>query len=394
MKIAFFTEGYDPFVNGVVTSLKTLRRSLEALGHEVTIFAPRYNGYEDDDPTVTRLPGLGWSKHHYRLLSPLARNCDVLAGGGFDLIHSHHPFTMSRLAERLAAKHGLPLVYSFHTMLHEFGQYVPVLGAAGSRWLTSLFRRHCHQADRVVVATRVVRDFLQGQGVTTPIAVVPEGVPPLTPAPGARERVRRELGLFAGTPLLLYAGRLAREKQLGFLMRCFSRLARTHDVRLCLVGGGPLEQSLQAQAERLGISDRVAFCGWVPHEHIADCYAAAEVFVFPSTADAMGIALVEAMTVGLPCVAISKYGPSEVVINDLTGLLTPFDEGDFHGAIQRLLDHPSLRQRMGEAARGRARDFDPVMTTARLVEVYRSAIADHAPLHSGRPGNGERSAIP
>jgi len=382
MRIAFFSEAYDPFVNGVVTSIRTLRASLERSGHDVTIFTPRYGGYEDHDPKVTRLPGVRWSRHHYRLLSPLACNHDVLANGGFDLIHSHHPFTMSRLAERLAAKHELPLVYSFHTMLHEYGQYLPVLGAAGSHLLTSRFRRHCRKADRVVVATRVVRDFLQAQGVTTPIAVVPEGVPPLTPTPDGRERVRRELKLSAATALLLYAGRLAKEKQLGFLLRCASRLVRTDDVRLCLVGGGPLQQGLQAQTERLGICDRVIFSGWVPHGQIADYYAAADVFVFPSTADAMGIALVEAMSVGLPCVAIDRYGPSEVVVDGLTGLLTVFEEGEFSGAVQRLLDGPWLRQRMGEAARRRARDFDPVMTTARLVEVYRQAMAGNSQLHA------------
>jgi 1,2-diacylglycerol 3-alpha-glucosyltransferase len=376
MKIALFAEGYDPFVNGVVTSIKTLRHALEEQGHEVVIFAPDYPGLDDGDKRVVRLPSLRWAKEAYPCLSPFAGSPDVVAGRGFDLIHSHHPFTMSRLAERLAAKHGLPLIYSFHTMLHEFGQYVPVLGAIGSRWLTARVRKHCNRVDRVVVATEVVRCFLQSQGVTTAITVVPEGVPPQIPTPGAREGVRRRLALPVGTPLLLYAGRLAKEKQLHFLVRCFSRLAVTHDVHLCLVGGGPQEQSLRAQAQRLGIPDRVIFCGWVAHGHIADYYAAADIFVFPSTADALGIALVEAMSVGLPCVAINKYGPSEVVIDGLTGFLTPFDEDAFCRAIRRMLDDPALRQRMSEAARRRARDFDPGAATARLVEVYGSAIAE------------------
>jgi len=376
MKIALFTEGYDPFVNGVVTSIKTLRRALEEQGHQVVIFAPAYPGLADGDKKVVRLPSVRWAREAYPCLSPFAGRRDLVADGGFDLIHSHHPFSMSRLAEQLAAKHGLPLVYSFHTMLHEFGQYLPVLGAIGSRWLSSRVRRHCNHADGVVVATEVVRHFLRAQGVTTPITVVLEGVPPQIPTPGGRERVRQQIALSAGTPLLLYAGRLAREKQVGFLVGCFSRLTQTHDLRLCLVGGGPREQSLRAQAQRLGISDRVIFCGWVPHERIADYYAAADIFVFPSTADALGIALVEAMSVGLPCVAIDRYGPSEVVIDGLTGFLTAFDEGDFCRAIRRLLDDPPLRRRMGEAARRRARDFDPGATTARLVDVYAGAIAE------------------
>lgn len=376
MKIAMFTEGYDPFVNGVVTSIKTLRHALEEQGHEVVIFAPAYPDFDDSDEKVVRLPSVRWAREAYPSLSPFVGTSDIVAEQGFDLIHSHHPFTMLRLAERLAAKHGLPLVYSFHTMLHEFGQYVPMLGAIGSHWLSSRVRKHCNRADGVVVATQVVRNFLRAQGATTPITVVPEGVPPQIPTPGGRERVRQQIALSAGTPLLLYAGRLAKEKQLHFLVRCFARLATTRDVRLCLVGGGPQEQSLRAEARYLGISDRVTFCGWVPHERIADYYAAADMFVFPSTADALGIALVEAMSVGLPCVAIDRYGPSEVVVDGLTGFLTTFDEDDFCRAIRRLLDGPALRRHMGEAARVRARDFDPDVTTARLVEVYSDAVAD------------------
>ena len=102
MKIAFFTERYDPFVNGVVISIKTLRTTLGRQGHDVVIFAPAYRGHEDHDPKVVRVPSVRWLKEHYPSLSPLARNMDVLAGQGFDIVHSHHPFTMGQLAVRLA----------------------------------------------------------------------------------------------------------------------------------------------------------------------------------------------------------------------------------------------------------------------------------------------------
>ncbi len=374
MKIAFFAEGYEPFINGVVTSLTTLQQALAQHGHEVVIFVPAYPGHEDGNDKVVRLPSVKWSKTCYPCLSPLVLGKDVLAGQGFDLVHSHHPFTMSLLAEHLTHRHGMALVYTFHTMLQEYSQYVPLFQHVGERLLTRIFLRHCAEADRVVVSTAVVRDFLREQGVKTPIAVAAAGVPLLAPTLDGRERVRRQLGLSDDIPVLLYAGRLAKEKQLDFLLRSLTVLSHTHDFRLCLAGGGPRERHLRELARRLGIADRVIFCGWVPHEQMADHYAAADVFVFPSTSDTMGIVLVEAMSVGLPCVAVDKYGPCEVVRDEVTGFLAPFEERAFANAVRRLLDSQPLRRRMGRAAFQRARDFAPSLAVDELCAVYDDAL--------------------
>ena len=378
MKIAFFAEGYDPFINGVVTSLKTIQSVLAQRGHEVIIFAPAYPGYEDSNGKVVRLPSVKWSKICYPCLSPLAWRRDIVAEQGFDLVHSHQPFTMSRLAVHLARKHELPLVYSFHTMLNEFAQYVPSLHRVGKRLLTWAFLRHCAEADRVTSATQIVRAFLQEQGVKTPITVVPEGVPLLHPTSGARDRVRRHLGLSCDTPLLLYAGRLGNEKQPDFLLRSVAYLRKTHDFHLALAGGGTMERDLHRLAKQLGIADRVIFCGWIPHEQIADYYAAADVFVFPSTADAMGMVLVEAMSLGLPCVAVAKYGPRELVIDGVTGFLVPFSEQAFADAVGHLLDNQPLCRRMGQAARQRARDFAPDVVAEKLCGVYQEVLEQHS----------------
>lgn len=80
MKIAFFAEGYEPFINGVVTSLTTLQQALAQRGHEVVIFVPAYPGHEDGNDKVVRLPSVKWSKTCYPCLSPLVLGKDVLAG--------------------------------------------------------------------------------------------------------------------------------------------------------------------------------------------------------------------------------------------------------------------------------------------------------------------------
>ncbi len=378
MRIALFTEAYHPYINGVVTSIETQREALVRRGHQVMVFAPSYPGHHDRDESVVRLSSIGWGKECYRLLSPLAWSRDVLAGERFDVVHSHHPFTMGALAVRLARKRDLPLVYTFHTMLHEYAHYASLLAPVARRWLVRRYLRHCQAAERVMVATRAVRDVLQQQGVRRPIEIVAQGVPAVQPEADARAHIRRALGVPETVPLLLYTGRLTKEKGLALLLRSVARLDGGRPFRLCLVGGGPMERALRAQAMSLGLGARVTFAGWVPHAQVADYYAAADLFVFPSPTDAMGLVLVEAMSAGLPCVAIDRYGPSEVVVDGLTGFVTPFEERPFSNAIRQLLEDTALRERMSLTARARARDYDPEAMAARLVRVYADAIAGQA----------------
>ncbi|UCC68007.1 MAG: glycosyltransferase, partial [Armatimonadota bacterium] len=235
------------------------------------------------------------------------------------------------------------------------------------------FLRHCAEVDCVTASTSVVRDFLRQQGVETRIATVPLGVPAMPASPGGRDRVRRMLGLTSERPTLLYVGRLTKEKRLDLLLRAVARLRRTHEFRLCVVGSGPMEGSLRRLAQRLGISDRVIFCGSVPHEQMADYYSAADIFVFPSPTDTMGLVLVEAMSAGLPCVAVGKYGPGEVVIDGETGFVVPFDEQRLAGATAELLTNRRLRHRMARAALQRASDFDPLIAADAMLAAYHEA---------------------
>jgi glycosyltransferase involved in cell wall biosynthesis len=183
-------------------------------------------------------------------------------------------------------------------------------------------------------------------------------------------------------PVFLYVGRLAKEKRIDLLFRAVARLRHGHDFRLCLAGSGPHATGLRRLARRLGISDRVVFCGSVPHEEIGDYYAAADLFAFPSPTDTMGLVLVEAMSAGLPCVAVGEYGPGEVVIDGETGFVVPFDERPFADALARLLRDPSLRHRMGQAARQRARHFDPESAGDAMLNTYYETVQLRTAVHS------------
>jgi 1,2-diacylglycerol 3-alpha-glucosyltransferase len=397
MRIAFFTEGYDPFTNGVVVLLKAYRQALEEAGHEVVVFAPEHHGRPAFEDRVVRMPSFYWCKKTYPCLRPFAKNERLFAGGHFDIIHSHHPFSCGLLAEKLSRKHGIPLVYTFHTLLTNYSGYFPGARKVAEQGLLKILRRHCERADAVTVSTGVMERWLRERGVTSPIQIVR---PPITlhPAPaGSRERIRRRLGLREDEPAALCASRLSLEKSVDFLIRSVARLPKDLAMKVILVGSGPQEAQLRLEAEQLGLSDRMVFAGEVPHNQMGQWYAAADFFLFPSANDTLGLVLIEAMASGLPCVAIDRNGPTEVVRDGETGFLVPPREAAFAESARLLAERPHIRQAMGRRAQEWSHaqfGFDTALSLERAYEIARERFL--AAGSSGRPHvfGGRRFARP
>lgn len=392
MRIAFFSEGYDPFTNGVVVLLKAYREALEKAGHEVIVFTPEHHGRPDFEDHVVRLPSLYWCKKTYPCLRPFAKNERLFAGGHFDVIHSHHPFSCGLLAERLARKHEIPLVYTFHTLLTNYSGYFPGASKVAAQGLLKIIRRHCSRADAVTVSTNVMERWLRARGVETPIQVVR---PPITlqPAPaGVRERFRKVLGVSDDTTVILTASRLSLEKDVDFLIRSARSFANDPKVKFVIVGAGPMEAQLKAEAETLGLMGRILFVGEAKHEEMPNWYAAADMFAFPSRNDTLGLVLIEAMVCGLPCVAINMNGPTEVVRSGDTGFLVPFQERAFAEAIRSIAHDPELRLKMGARSREWSLAQFSVDTSLSLERAYELARErmDRDRLEGGRHVFGNR----
>jgi len=373
MRVAFFTEAYEPFINGAVILAKSYRRQLEAMGHEVIVFTPEYPGFRDADDYVVRLPSVVWSKKGYPCLQPFPGIESEFRRWRFDLIHSHHPFTMGLAAERMAERHGIPLVYTFHTLLPAYSSYVPLPGPLARRMLVYIIRRHCAHARCVTVTNSLMRTWLLDHGVQSPVWIVPPVVSAVRAVPGTRESIRARYGIAPDTSLLLYVGRLTQEKNLDLLLRAVARVKANPDWRLMVVGSGSCKAHLASLSSRLRIADRVLFAGEVGHDLVGGYYAAADVFVFPSLSETLGLVLLEAMSAGLPCVAVGVNGPLAVVQDGVTGLLTRPDETAFSKAVESLLTDRDMRRSLGNAARKLLREYSPANVGAKLMEAYSQA---------------------
>jgi 1,2-diacylglycerol 3-alpha-glucosyltransferase len=373
VRIGLFTNNYLPFRGGVTTSVESLRRGLEAAGHQVWVVAPE-SPRATPDPHVLRCPAIpavtypGFSMPIP--VSPALRR--RIRGLDLDVLHAHHPFLLGPMARALARRARRPFVFTYHTHYEKYAHYVPLTRRLVERAAIAVSTRFAASADWVIAPSRAVRDTLRGRGVAGPITVVPTGVDLTRFRPGDRAAARAALGLPAADPLLLYVGRLDREKSVDRLVTEFGRLQGTlPQARLVLVGSGIEADRLRAMAATVPGGDRIAFRPARAHEELPVWYQAADVFVFASETETQGLVLAEAAACGLPVVCVASPGCVEVVRDGETGVLTKNEAGAIADAAIALLLDGGRRAALGARARQVATgEFDLRVQVDRMLGVY------------------------
>jgi glycosyltransferase involved in cell wall biosynthesis len=222
-----------------------------------------------------------------------------------------------------------------------------------------------------------MQDRLRAYGVETEMHVLPTGLPESAFRAGNRARFRTRHGIAPDTPVALFVGRVAHEKNIGFLLEA-AALARREspDILLLITGEGPALPDLRRQASRLGLEDAVRFLGYLDRRHeLPDAYAAADAFVFASHTETQGLVLLEAMAQGCPVVAQSVMGTVDILGPGRGCLVAPDDPAAFAGAMLQVLHDPGLRERLSTQAREYAREWSDSALAQRMARLYQHLTA-------------------
>lgn len=374
MHVVLFSESYPPVTNGVAVSVNTLRRELLQRGHRVTVVTAQHPHAPSPEEDVIRLPAFTWLfAPDYPLPQPrpAPQLHRFFRENHVDVVHVQIPFLLGVMGMRLGKRYGVPVVAHYHTLYDRYLHYVPLLPPGTLRAvLWWHLRRFYRRARATIVPSRFASQYLARFGVSSPhVEVIPTGVR-FHPLLVERWEGRERYGLPQDRPVLVYVGRLAREKNLQLLLEMLPMVRReVPEVLLWLVGGGDAEEALRTQVQRQGLDEAVRLQGRVPHEQISAVYAAADLFVFPSVTETQGLVLWEAQAHGLPCVVVNEGGAPESVRDGIDGLLVPNAPEPFARAVVTLLQNGDLRQRMGENAQCAPR-LTPAEMADRIVEVY------------------------
>jgi 1,2-diacylglycerol 3-alpha-glucosyltransferase len=382
MKILFLSDVYFPRINGVSTSIHTLRQQLAAQGHHVHLLAPDYYSPGEDETWITRLPS------RYLMFDPEDRLIRygkaveltrALRREDYDILHVHTPFAAHYLGLRLGGRLGIPCVETYHTFFEDYmHHYLPILPKPLTRaFARSLSRRQCNAVDAVIAPSQPMLDALRGYGVEAQAEVIPTGLQDHSFVPGDGAGFRQRYNISPERPVMLYVGRVAYEKNISFLLRMTLQVKHTRpDVLLVIAGEGPAMERLRKETAALGLQDHVRFIGYLDRKtQLNDCYQMADLFVFASTTETQGLVLLEAMAQSVPVVAVAEMGTRSILVEGKGAAIAPLEETDFAQRVLALLEDEKSRKALGEEACRHALGWSSRQMAERMLDFYRRVIA-------------------
>ena len=376
MRIAMFTNNYKPYIGGVPVSIEHLAAALRERGHEVYVFAPTYEGQEEE-PYVIRYPSLPLKVAGAPVPNALTKLfLKKVKELEIQVIHVHHPAIVGNVALHLKRKLGIPVVFTYQTCYDQYLYYIKPLEQLEK--CTGMVQRYlkgfCQKCDLLLAPTPEIRRHLWQRGVTVPVGVLPTGIP------GSRfygnGHLRPKL-LGDADYLFITVSRLAKEKNLFYQLSELAILkellsAQGKTFRHLIIGGGPGEEELKKEAKRLKIEENLIFTGNIPNDAIPDYLAASDLFLFTSKSETQGIVILEAMAAGLPVAAVDATGVRNVVVSGRNGMLCPEGSGWLADTILTLLRCPEKYRRMQQAAVETARAYSEELVAERAESYYRS----------------------
>jgi len=348
------TETYPPEINGVARTVGVMVAELLARGHQIELIRPR-QAADGDRRSVTE-PSAFCERLTFGF--PLPKYPELQLGIATtgrlikawrerlpDVVHLVTEGPLGWSALRAARKLGIPVVSDFHTNFHDYSRHY------GFGWISGLVRAYLralhNRTDCTFVPTHEMRDRLHALGFRG-LAIVGRGIDTELFSPAKRSaELRRAWQCASDTPVVLYVGRLAAEKNMRLFVETIDAARRQRpELRVVIVGDGPLGASLRAQHPDF------LFVGMRTGEDLAAHYASADLFVFPSLSETFGNVTMEALASGLAVVAYDYAAAREHIVHGHNGLVAHCDsEAAFHKYVLRLVSSPQLAQKLRQRAR-------------------------------------------
>ncbi len=375
MNILMMTNTYFPMVGGLEQSVYSFSEAFRSLGHEVLIVTPAFGGAPTEEPGVIRIPA--FQKFGGTIFSvnfPISRLLKrYMKEFVPDMVHSHGPFFMGDFALRLSRQHAIPLVFTYHCMFEQYVHDWPVQNEGVKRFMVKLAAGYANLVDQVITPSESVKDILLKRGVKTPMEVIPTGVDAKRFSKVDGIVFRKQNQIPSDALVVGHAGRLAPEKNLGFLINCIVELLKKEPrAHALIVGLGPSEQMIKNTFEQAGLEKRLHLTGVLRYQDLVDAYFAMDVFAFASLSETQGIVLIEAMAAGVPVVALDAPGAREVVRDYHNGrLLSQMDQQSFVDALNWVLSRtPEELQTIKQVTRMVVQKY-PINSVAKhMLETY------------------------
>ncbi len=376
MKICMMTNTYLPHVGGVARSVSTFAEEFTREGHEVLVVAPEFDGKPvpaKQEAMVVRVPSLrnfNGSDFSVRLPGGAALS-DRLEAFQADIIHAHHPFLLGDTALRIAMNKNVPILFTHHTRYEDYTHYVPFSDTL-KEVAIQVPTHFANLCDGVIAPSESLARTIRKRGVTSPIKVIPTGIDVKAFASADGTRFRKRLGIAPDALVIGHVGRLALEKNLGFLAEAVALALKAQPkARFLVVGDGPARDEFAAVFEKHGVKEQLLLAGKRTGRVLREAYRAMDIFAFASKSETQGMVVAEAMAAGMPVVALNASGVREVVRDGENGFLLAGNASaaEFARALARCAA-PKTRTRFSRAAQETAKEFSREKAAEKTLAFY------------------------
>ncbi len=385
MRIGLFTDSYPPYINGVSTSVLMLKQGLEKLGHEVyvvTVNSENFHYKKEDN--VLMIPGIPIGIMDFRITSlyPLKAQ-KIIKGWNLDVIHTHTEFGVGSFARLIAKQYNIPLVHTYHTMYEEYIYYITkgYFDGASKKLVEYLTLFLCDKTvEELIVPTKKTYDlFKEKYKVKRDVHIIPSGIDVTrfykeNIDPLKISTLKKELNIKKDDFIILYVGRIAKEKSIDFLIKNLKAIIKkVPKARMIIVGDGPDVNDLVMLVHETKLDNHVTFTGKVPWNEVPRYYQLANVFVTASTTETQGLTVIEAMAAEKPVVAIKDESFELVMTDKQDGLFFETDK-EYQDLIIKLYKDKSYGKMIAKQAKITANLYNPIVYAKRVLEVYQSVI--------------------
>lgn len=379
LNIAIFTNAYKPIISGVVNCIDLMRKNLQKKGHNVYIFAPNFQDYEDPkDEHVFRYPSLNLTnKVKFPIPLPFYPKAEkFLSETPIDIIHCHHPFILGEEGVKWATKLNVPLFFTFHTQYEMYSHYIPLpqdFVKSVSKSVVASFTKKCSVI--ITPGTAIVDLIKKDYGINKNVIYMRNSIDLDDFKNPNGKKVREKYGIKENEKLLIYVGRMAPEKNIPFMLDSFKKISEKTPSKLLIVGEGSEIENLKQYAKDHGLEGKAIFTGRIEYKEIPNYYGASDLFIMTSTTEVKPLALLEAMATGLPIIAVSACGASDTIQDGLNGYLTSEDRDEFANKVLEVINNDEKLNKMSEESLKIADSYSADKMTDKLIELYKEEIA-------------------
>ncbi len=383
MKIAFFTNCYKPLINGVVSSIISLKESFEKKGHEVLIFAPQMESYRDEEKNIFRYRSINLTQ---KVKYPIAIPLSLRAGGVItrfnpDIIHLHHPFVLSMPAIMYAEKLKIPKVLTIHTQYERYAYYVsPIPQKITHEAIKRIIFNLADKVDIITTPSQSMKELISNYRIKKEIAVIPNAIDiEVFSKKNIEENnsLKEELKLTSDDVVIVYVGRVSIEKNIEKIIKALALIKEKNieNFKFVLVGDGTAMKQLNNLTESLGLNEKVKFVGAINRDKVKSYYQIGDIFAFSSTSETFGMVIIEAMASGLAVLAVDAPGASDIIKDRIDGILVKDDVLDFSEQLENLIQNRSLRERLSSNALNSVQYYSADNVSEQVLELYERLLA-------------------